>query len=492
MNAAMPPQCSCSGRGTLRGAAIWAWAGAIALVLLARPLAAQQGPSSAFLQQQQAIEQEVRDEFNRDLPAEQKVDFDYGGWYSMHFFLWDDGIESSRTYRRNDLRLWSSLSLDQGAHQFYARGKLQYHDFNSGDSYDGNDNDWLGPDLDRGFYQFDLRQAARAYRKERLDYTVRAKVGRDFTEFGTGLALSQSLDQLLLTFENEKWQVQGLGAMSIHSSDDIDTTRPDAGRSERVFWGTQIKYLGLDKHEPFVYFLSNDDQHGESPCDVLRDYKYDSYYLGLGSTGELLRDLRYSTEWVLEGGHSYDDRRSIFDSHRRANIEAWAWDAMVEYLPRWQYRPRFTGEYLFASGDGNRHGSPTDVRGGQRRGGDDSSFSGFGYRDTGLSFGPRLSNVHIWRTGAAFSPFEKIKGLKRMEVGTDWFLYAKHHRDGAVSDPTADEHSGYLGWEMDYFVDWRITSDVAWTARLGTFFPGESFSDETTRTFFLTGVTWSF
>jgi hypothetical protein len=41
-------------------------------------------------------------------------------------------------------------------------------------------------------------------------------------------------------------------------------------------------------------------------------------------------------------------------------------------------------------------------------------------------------------------------------------------------------------------VNWRITSDVSWTARLGTFFPGNSFSDETTRTFFLTGVTYSF
>ena len=79
-----------------------------------------------------------------------------------------------------------------------------------------------------------------------------------------------------------------------------------------------------------------------------------------------------------------------------------------------------------------------------------------------------------------------------LEVGTDWFLYWKHHRAAAVSDPLADTQSGYLGWEMDYFANWRITSDLAWTARYGTFFPGSALSDQTTRTFLLTGVTYSF
>ena len=79
-----------------------------------------------------------------------------------------------------------------------------------------------------------------------------------------------------------------------------------------------------------------------------------------------------------------------------------------------------------------------------------------------------------------------------MELGTDWFLYHKHHRDGAVSDFTANVQSGYLGWEMDYFANWKIASDVSWTVRYGLFFPGSAFSDRTTRTFLLTGVSWNF
>lgn len=447
--------------------------------------------SSPFLQQQRALEEEVRQELNTELPADQKFDWDYGGWYSFYLFLWDDGINSSRTFRQHDVRLWSSLSLDQGAHQFYVRTKMQWQDFNRGDSYNGNEDDFVGPNLDRGYYQFDLRQAMLAYQKERLDWNLKTKVGRDYVEFGTGYALSQPLDQVLVTGEFAKFEVQGLAASSIRSTDDIDRSRPNAGDSERNFYGTQIKYTGLEKHEPFVYFLYNEDQHREAWYSLLKNYDYDSYYIGLGSTGELLRNLRYSTEWVMEGGRSYIDRRSIFAENRQAAIQAWGFDYMLTYLTQWRYHPKFTGEYMFASGDPHRPGSPTDVIGGNRRG-NDGSFSAFGYRDTGLAFGPRLSNVHIWRTGASFLPLEEIKGFEKFEVGTDWFLYAKNHAASAVSDFTADEHSGYLGWEMDYFIDYRITSDLSYTVRFGTFFPGASFSDQTTRTFFLTGVTWSF
>lgn len=433
----------------------------------------------------------MRARHNQELPADQKFDLDWGGWYSFYLFLWDDGIESSRTYRRNDLRVWSSLSLDEGAHQFYARGAFQYHDFNSGDSYDGDDNDWWGPNLDRGFYQFDLRRAAKAYAHEKLDWNLNFKIGRDFAEFGTGYALSQPLDHILLRGEFGDWQIEGLAGTTIRSSDDIDTTRPNATNSERNFWGVQVKYQGFERHEPFAYFLYNEDQHKETPPLPLHNFDYDTFYVGLGSTGELVQNLRYSTEWVYEGGHSYWDRQSFLEDQRRDAVEAWAFDVALEYLCQKPMKPRIIGEYMFASGDSDRYGSPTNTIGGNRKG-QDHSFSGFGYRDTGLSFGPRLSNVHVWRLGGSFLPFEKTKGLEKLELGTDWFLYAKNRRNGAVSDPTANERSGYLGWEMDYYANWRITSDLSWTTRFGTFFPGDAFSDRTTRTFFLVGVTWSF
>jgi hypothetical protein len=77
-------------------------------------------------------------------------------------------------------------------------------------------------------------------------------------------------------------------------------------------------------------------------------------------------------------------------------------------------------------------------------------------------------------------------------LGTNWFLFHKNHRAGAISDPTADVRSGYVGWEMDYYANWEVTTDLTWTARYGLFFPGDAFSDRTTRYFFLMSLTWSF
>lgn len=448
---------------------------------------AQDQRSDAFLLRQRAIEEDVRAALNRERPTDQRVDLDWGGWYSFYLFLFDDGVESSRTFRQHDFRLWGSASFDEGAHQVYGRLKLRFEDFNHGDSYDRNEDDTVGPNLDRGFYQFDLRQAAKAYWNENLNWNAKVKVGRDLVEFGTGYALSLPMDHVLLTGEAANFRVTGLMGTTIRSEPDIDRSRPNSGSSERNFWGGQVEYIGFAKHTPFVYGYWNKDQKTEHPWVPMQNYDYDTWYVGTGAHGQLLDNLRYSTEWVWEGGDSYGDRHFLTQD----DVEAWAWDVLLEYLWQRPMKPRVLGEYMFASGDGNRRFSPSNASGGNQRG-DDTGFNGFGYRDTGLSFAPRLSNVHIWRLGGSFKPLEKIERLRNLELGTDWFLYSKHHRDGAVSDYTADERSGYLGWEMDYFVNWRITSDVAWTTRFGTFFPGKAFSDQTTRTFLLTGITYSF
>ncbi|MBN1490663.1 MAG: alginate export family protein [Phycisphaerae bacterium] len=456
----------------------------LSVVAPARDATAQS--RQAYLNRQRAIEEEVRDQLDRDLPADQKVNIDWGGWYNSWIFLYDDGIESSRTERRNDFRLWAGMTLDEGAHELYARGRLSFIDWNHGDSYDRDEDDIEGPYLERGYYKFDLRKAIKAYQNRNIDENFTFKIGRDLVEFGTGYALSLPLEHILLTAEVAKFEVTGLIGRSIGHIDDIENSRPN-GSMDRNFFGVQARYLGWEKHEPFVYVLWNDDQAGETPPIPFQNFTYDSFYVGLGSRGELLKNLRYTTEWVFEHGDSYGHLRS----RTKDDINAWAFDVALEYLTQWPLKPRFVGEYMFASGDPDRIGSPTNSLYGNMRG-DDTSFVGFGYRDTGLSFAPTLSNVHVWRAGASIVPFERIEWLDKLELGTDWFLYHKNRRRGAVSDPTADEQSGFLGWEMDYFANWRLTSDLALTTRYGIFFPGEAFSDRTTRTFFMSGVTWSF
>ncbi len=449
---------------------------------------AQQPEPDAFLNQQRVITDMIRAEREKLAPATQRVELDYGGYLSFYTLLYDDGIESSRTLRRTDLRLWSRLSLDRGAHEFYVRSRLSYLDYNGGDQFEiDEENDTEGMNLERGFYKFDLARANAAYGGGSLGYNVEFKVGRDFTEFGTGYVLSTPLDQVWIRGTYRDVQVTGLFGRTIGSSQDFDLSR-NPERTRRNFAGAEVRYTGFERHRPFAYVLWQDDQISDNVPGWLQNYEYDSFYVGVGSLGEIVPNLSYSTEWVFQTGRSYGDRRT----QRKNRINAWAWDIELEYLFDHPMRPRVGVEYMFASGEDDRVDSPTDSLGGVSRGLRDESFIGFGYRDTGLSFAPRLSNIHIWRMGASFFPFPDHERLRGLELGTNWFLYYKHRHRAAVSDPLATVPSGYLGWEMDYFANWQVSSDLSATARLGTFFPGRAFEDQTTRTFLLVGMTWSF
>ncbi len=454
--------------------------------VLAQPRAARDEPAS-FVNQQRTIEEQVRREREAEIGDTWRGLFDWGGWYSSYVFLFDDGVESSRTLRRNDLRLWGRARFDEGAHEFYLRVRASYLDFNSGDSYDGNDDDLDGPNLERGIYRFDLAKAVRASRGEVLDYNVVATAGRDLIFWGSGLTMASTLDHVSLQANFRGWELTGLAGKTVGSTPDFDLSRT-ATRSHRNFLGTQLRYIELERHEPFVYAIWQRDQNSEERITPFQRYDYDSFYFGFGSTGELAQRWRYATEWVIERGHSYGDG----EYRQRNDIRAWAFVNELEYLFPGPKKARASIKYLFGSGDSDRIESPTNSAGGNSRGFTDESFIGFGFQDTGLSFAPLYSNLHMWRAGGSFYPWPNDPRFSRLQLGTDWYLYHKHHRSGAVSDPTADLGSGYLGWEMDYYANWQMTSDLSWTARFGAFFPGAAFSDETTRTFLLLGMTWSF
>ena len=460
-------------------------------VLNSASVFAQSGKTQTYLNQQRYLEEKIRLDIDSRLPANQKVLFDWGGWVSSYLFLFDDGENSSRTERKTDFRLWGSFNAENGIHRGYVRMRLSYNDFNYGDSYDGNDDDLEGPNLDVGWYRLDIAKAMKKYNGYNLPFGLAVKVGRDYTVFGTGYALSLPLDGVWIEGTVGDFSIDGLLARTIHSYDNIDTSRPNASRSWRCFSGVQVKYHGFTNHVPFFYYIWQRDRQGDgNPFLYAQQWKYDSQYLGLGSTGQISSDWGYSAELVYEHGKGYGDGQ-FFD---RNPVDAYGWDMQLEYLPSWKTHPKFEFEYMFASGDSSRSLSPTDAVGGPTPFSKDSGFNGFGYRDTGLSLFPSLSNIHIWKMGASCFPFEgsRAEWLKKMEVGTNWFLYHKNRRKGAISDTLADVQSGYLGWEMDYYANWRFTSDLAWTVRYGAFFPGKAYSDRTTRTFFLTGLTWSF
>jgi len=442
---------------------------------------------SAFVDRQRLLDRETEQVRRGEAGLSDQVFFDYGGWYSFYLFIFDDGVNSSRTFRRHDLRLWTRFKLDGGAHEFYARGRISFLDFNSGDSFDGRDDDVEGMNLERGYYRFDLSRAARAYGWAEPGYNVTVEAGRDLVEMGTGLTLSVPLDHVAVGVSRGAWKVRGIVGQTVGSIQDLDLTRPTT-RTRRAIFGTELTYTGWERHEPFVYAMWQRDHNRNGYPSPLQRFDYDSFYVGIGSTGEIVEHLGYLAEWAYESGRSFGDRRFL----RSDVIRAWAMDAQLEYLFLGARKGRVSAEYLFSSGDADRRFSPTDAIGGNRRGHTDSSFVGLGYRDTGLALTPRLSNLHLWRAGASVYPWPGDRRLSKLQVGTNWFLYYKNQRSGAISDPTAGVPSGYVGWAMDYAVNWEVASDLVWTVRLGAFFPGRAFADRTTRTFFLTGVTWSF
>jgi hypothetical protein len=453
---------------------------------------AQQDRTQSFLNQQRQLDEDIRVQLDRTLPASQKVLMDWGGWLGSYIFLFDDGIKN-RTLLRQDFRLWGSMNAEGGIHQAYVRLRMSYNSYNHGESYDGNDNDLEGADLDRGWYQLDLAKLLRKHGSLDLPVDLTIRAGRDYIIYGTGYALSLPLDAVQITTGLGYLKLDALIGKSISSYDNLDTSRPDPGRSDRCFYGVQLRYTGIKKHEPFIYyFQQHDRQNDTNPLLFEQKWGYDSGYLGFGSTGQIARNVRYSSEFVYENGKSYGNGQ-YFDPN---DISAYGWDAELIWMPRWKTSPTFSLEYMFASGDADRLYSPTNALNGNTAFTDDNSFNGFGYRNTGLSLAPDLSNIHIWRAGAAFFPLERQKQdwLKKIQLGTDFFLYYKNKRYAAISDPLADQPDGYIGWEMDYYINWRITSDLAWTARLGCFFPGDAYSssNDAERTFFLTGLTWSF
>ena len=442
--------------------------------------------SDSVLQQQRQLDQELDRQRKELAPLDSMFDWQWGGWLEYYVFHFKDGIQSQRVYQQPGFSLWTRLKADDGAHEIFARMRLQFEYFSDGDEY-GRQQDWYGPNLDRGWYQIDIGKAFRLTDPD-SPYQFQVRLGRQEVVFGTGYTLDMPLDAVKFDAKMHDFRLIGLFGQAIGSYPNIDRGNPVQDHSARRFLGVQLNYEGFKNHKLFSYALWNDDYTDERPTNIFQNYSYDTRYFGLGARGSLAHNFNYWTEWVYEGGQSYGDG----DFLHRDTVDAWAWNAGLEYLWDCATKPYIAFEYMFAGGDADRLYSPTSASGGNYGDAHDTGFAGFGFRDTGIAAAPTLSNLHILRLGGGCAPLEKIEICRDLEIGTNWFLYHKHHRRGAISDATAGQFSGYAGWEMDYFINWRFASDLSWTLRWGAFFPGDAFQDQSMRNFVFTGMTWSF
>jgi len=427
-----------------------------------------------------------------ELPEAREVGFDAGGWLNYVLMSYDDQANMRhRTLQQFQVRGWASLNY-KGVHKAYVRGLLNWDVWATNDAVvRGRDCDNYNQ-VERAWYQFDLGQLLLNQTGKQQPVGLTLKVGREYTTFGTALVLSMPLDVIDLNLTAGDWQLRAMLAKTIKDSQNIDESAEVSSHQDRCFWGFEVTYHGLSNHRPFAYFLNNSDHSTPRPRSQTQRYDYSSRYLGVGSTGSLFTpNLTYKTELVGEWGRTYSDRAT----DGQDEICAFAADLQMEYLFRVPTRPRIMVEFIRASGDGDRGTSAVATAGGNRLGTRDEAFNAFGFRDTGIAFAPKLSNLNVYVVGAKFYPLEKFGRLfKKLEVGTKVFFYQKDKGDGAISDSTATENSTWLGWEWDIYCDWRLTSDLSWTMRYGAFQPGAAYdsSNDSCRQFLYTGLTLSF
>ena len=475
----------------------WPWvSGCAALFCLVTPALAQT-EVERFNRRLEQIQRQQRLQVSDKIPAEQRTLVEYGGYFTFNLLLIDDRDQETHYLRQYDLNAFARVNID-GAHEFFFRGRTAYRDFNTSDDFDRQGDEFIDPQLQRGYYKFDLQRSVAAYQGEAINGNVELVVGRQLIHWANGLTLSQPLDAIDLILSYDIFSVELLAGHTPEWVVDIDSSRPDFDDdTDRAFYGVVFRSQVSANHKPHVFGLIQKDQNRNRVLviDPIRtNFDYDSNYIGVGSIGNLSQTLLYGTELVFQQGeglsNSFDPIDEVQLEQRHEDIHAYALDLRLDYAPNSKRGTRMGIEMALASGDTDRFHT-TNTFGGNKAGTHDRAFNAFGFINTGLAFAPNVSNLLLLRAGASTFPTPDNATFKRLQVGGDLFGFFKTEDDGPLNEPTDGE--AYLGMETDFFVNWQVTSDLVLAARYGVFFPGEAIeADNDARHFFYVGATIAF
>src|SRR5450432_164243 len=412
------------------------------------------------LQELQQLELDSRYRINPNVPAEQRAVVDWGGYVTFNYLSLDDQTHDNHVLRQYDLVAYTRVMLDN-ANEFFLRFRTGYRDFNDRDSFDGNGDEIIDPDLDRLYYRFDLAASQAAYHGKQTDTDIAIKGGRDLAYWANGLVLTEVLDGIVVDINNPAFNIEALGGVTPVRTVDFDPSRPNFDHNtRRGFFGAMAsKTFGT--HTPFAYGLIQRDYNKDdtSGTPAPTKFEYNSYYLGVGSTGSFSDRLHYGLEFAYETGESLSRSFTVAQNivpltQRRDNIRAYALDGRLDYLIPDTHQSRISLETILASGDPDR-GSTNSTPDGNRAGTDDNAFNSFGLINTGLSFGPAVSNIIAVRLGGSTFPLGGGSDfVRRLQIGTDLFAYWKMQRNAPIDEPTVDE--SYLGWEPDLYLNWQL------------------------------------
>lgn len=452
------------------------------------------------LRQLQQLELDQRLRANPDIPPDQRLLIDYGGFFTFNYFSIDDSAHNNHGLREYELVGYTRINLDN-AQELFFRGRTDYNDYNPGDSFDGFGSRLINPDLDRGYYRFDLQKAQGAYGSGPESFKLVIEVGRDLAYWGNGLVLTEVLDGGRIDIGTDQLTVQGICGITPTRTVDIDTSRPGFNDdTRRVFYGAMLS-TQVGDHRPYLYFLQELDKNNKNTSvvgPIITHFDYAPYYFGAGSAGNLGDRLRYGVEVAYEAGHTNSSSFTTAGGapvpviQTKNQIEAVATDLKLDYLSEGPHQTRYSAELIVASGDKNR-GTSTNTFNGSKPGTRDRGFNGFGLLNTGLAFSAEASNLIVGRGGVSTFPFPDSSRLRRLQVGADFFIFDKVLGDAPISEPTGNHR--FLGWEPDVYLNWQITSDLTLALRYGAFFPDHtafSGSAADVRQFFYGGLTLAF
>ncbi len=401
--------------------------------------------------------------------------FDVGGNLSFQSVFLKDQDANSRTLLQSTATLYARGSIN-GAHTAFARATFAYRAFSEGDSFDGRGDRLAEPIPDRYWYEFDLRNALAAGNAPPIDGNFNIRVGRQFIDWGAGLALSETLYAARPTLELSKnLRIEGLAGITPDHTVDFDASRVDYDeKTRRTYFGARVVAKDAAANEYYAFYLYSGDNYNRTESRapiVFTDAKFDhaSNFLGLGTNLTIGDDLQVLFEAVAQLGTNYSD--PLRGTQTREDVKAGATRAQFAYLLRDATRSRIELEFLAGTGDDDRLSS-TDTVGGNAPGTTDHAFNTLGFANTGLAFGGSLNNLWSTRLGYSCEPFPDLGPISAIQVGIDGFIFSKISAAAPIDELT--NQSKFLGGEVDLFLNYRINSDLSFSARYGIFLPGEA------------------
>ena len=436
-----------------------------------------------------------RTKIDSALSVSERSMFDIGGYLNFTAIFLTDSTNNYRRLFAPEITLYGRAVID-GAHQFFVRSRFVYDDYSPGDSFDGKGSRWDEPFLDRYWYEFDSRRAIESSKGVTPNWDINVRAGRQFVNWGGGLALSEVLYAARPTFTFGRLDIEGMAGVTPpdESIVDFDASRADYNSNTlRGFFGGLLRYTTKSNHEFYAYGLYmpdyNDSERAAFPQGIGPvDFKYEATYVGIGADGSFSPQWLYAAEFVYEFGTSQSD--PLRAPQRSEDISAWAATAQLTWLFRDAGRSSITFETVLASGDDDRLNS-TDTVGGNKRGTTDHGYNSLGFASTGLAFAPSVSNIMLFRVGGKTTPFAEHNTLNGIQIGGDVTVFNKLSSDAPIDQPTTDDT--YLGIETDVYFNYRITSDLTFIARCGLFFPSDTIeSSAATKYFVFLGWTLSF